>query len=327
MLFRSTAQKLNKMETGIDEVNKKAASGGTGSTGGDVDLSNYVTKDTGNASQITFADGQTFQAKLDAGMLKGDKGDKGEPGESASDNIDDTTPSSTTIYSSNKIESIKEELISNIEDTMGQINLIHSDLLPLIPKWRNIEIDGRNGNEVESTTHRSTIKYSFGAGETVYGSNLTNVEYYWYVYQYTSEGVFEKMLINTQKVFSFIAEEGKKYAFQLWYGGTDFSKISSAQISVTNSTRNRVKDIETMYHNQFDYLTIDWIQGSKINTGSGGIQEDATFIRSDYISIPHNEKVTLLKYGDWYWFVNTYDKKTLEFKGCIVDTKDRKSVV
>ena len=75
---RITAAKLNKMETGIDEINKKAASGGAG--GGEVDLSNYVTKEIGNASQITFADGQTFQAKLDAGTLKGDKGDKGEQG-------------------------------------------------------------------------------------------------------------------------------------------------------------------------------------------------------------------------------------------------------
>ena len=50
-------------------------------SGGTVDLSGYVTKETGNASQITFADGQTFQAKLEAGTLKGDKGDKGDPGE------------------------------------------------------------------------------------------------------------------------------------------------------------------------------------------------------------------------------------------------------
>lgn len=70
-----TAEKLNKMESGIDEVNRKIASGGT------VDLSNYVTKETGNANQITFNDGATFQEKLDAGELKGDKGDKGEPGE------------------------------------------------------------------------------------------------------------------------------------------------------------------------------------------------------------------------------------------------------
>lgn len=75
---RITAAKLNKIEAGIDGVNKKVASAGTGGT---VDLSGYVTKETGNANQITFADGQTFQAKLDAGTLKGDKGDKGEQGE------------------------------------------------------------------------------------------------------------------------------------------------------------------------------------------------------------------------------------------------------
>ena len=45
-----------------------------------MDLSGYVTKETGNANQITFADGQTFQTKLNNGTLKGDKGDKGEQG-------------------------------------------------------------------------------------------------------------------------------------------------------------------------------------------------------------------------------------------------------
>ena len=72
---RITAAKLDKIEAGIDGVNKKVASGGT------VDLRGYVTKETGNASQITFADGQTFQAKLEAGILKGDKGEKGDQGE------------------------------------------------------------------------------------------------------------------------------------------------------------------------------------------------------------------------------------------------------
>ena len=41
---------------------------------------NYVTTDTGNANQISFNDGQTFQEKLEAGMLKGDKGDQGLQG-------------------------------------------------------------------------------------------------------------------------------------------------------------------------------------------------------------------------------------------------------
>ena len=49
-------------------------------SGGEVDLSGYVTKGVGNASQIQFADGQTFQAKLDAGTLKGEKGEQGEQG-------------------------------------------------------------------------------------------------------------------------------------------------------------------------------------------------------------------------------------------------------
>ena len=49
-------------------------------SGGEVDLSGYVTKETGNANQITFADGETFQGKLDAGTLKGEKGDPGEQG-------------------------------------------------------------------------------------------------------------------------------------------------------------------------------------------------------------------------------------------------------
>ena len=52
----------------------------TGGGSGTVDLSGYVTKETGNANQITFADGQTLQTKLNDGSLKGDKGDKGEQG-------------------------------------------------------------------------------------------------------------------------------------------------------------------------------------------------------------------------------------------------------
>lgn len=59
-------------------VNNKIAEASL--SGGEVDLSGYVTKETGNANQITFSDGQTFQAKLDAGTLKGDKGDKGDTG-------------------------------------------------------------------------------------------------------------------------------------------------------------------------------------------------------------------------------------------------------
>ena len=52
-------------------VTNKITEASLGSGSGEVDLSGYVTKETGNANQITFADGQTFQAKLDAGTLKG----------------------------------------------------------------------------------------------------------------------------------------------------------------------------------------------------------------------------------------------------------------
>lgn len=62
-------------------VNNKIAEASLGGGSGEVDLSGYVTKETGNANQITFADGQTFQAKLEAGTLKGEKGDKGDKGD------------------------------------------------------------------------------------------------------------------------------------------------------------------------------------------------------------------------------------------------------
>ncbi len=61
-------------------VTNKIAEAQLGGDSGTVDLSGYVTKETGNASQITFSDGQTFQSKLDAGTLKGEKGDTGEQG-------------------------------------------------------------------------------------------------------------------------------------------------------------------------------------------------------------------------------------------------------
>lgn len=127
-----TASVMNNMEKGIEDAHDRIdgvdsqiknieiridnIDGSGGSIGGEVDLSGYVTKETGNASQITFADGQTFQAKLDAGTLKGDKGDKGDKGEPGTSNIDDATASTTTTYSSSKIESTKQELSSQIKN-------------------------------------------------------------------------------------------------------------------------------------------------------------------------------------------------------------------
>ena len=137
---RITAAKLNKIEAGIDGVNKKVASGGTS---GGVDLSGYVTKETGNANQITFADGQTFQAKLDAGILKGDKGDPGEPGAS---NINDTTASANTTYSSNKIESIKDNLSSQISAIGTTSNAVLPRVYLVGNEFSNMTV---NKNEVK----------------------------------------------------------------------------------------------------------------------------------------------------------------------------------
>ena len=65
------SEKIKQLEAKVNNIIVNGGSGGSGET---IDLSNYVTKETGNASQITFSDGQTFQTKLDAGVLKGEKG-------------------------------------------------------------------------------------------------------------------------------------------------------------------------------------------------------------------------------------------------------------
>ena len=127
---RITASKLNKIEAGIDGVNKKVASGGS-SGGGTVDLSGYVTKETGNANQITFADGQTFQAKLDAGTLKGDKGDKGDTGatEAREVSIEDTGNNFVATNVENALAElfqITSELANKISQILGSTIKINS---------------------------------------------------------------------------------------------------------------------------------------------------------------------------------------------------------
>ena len=95
---RITAAKLNKMEAGIDGVNKKVASAGT----------------------------------------------------SGSSNINDTTASTTTTYSSNKIESIKEDLSSQIKEIANLSLTKHTDGKVYIKKQdgtligTGIEIGGGN---------------------------------------------------------------------------------------------------------------------------------------------------------------------------------------
>ena len=138
---------------------------------GEVDLSGYVTKETGNANQITFADGQTFQAKLDAGTLKGDKGDSG------GSNINDTTASATTTYSSNKIENIKKDLNSQIKDIANLSLVKHTDGKVYIKKQDGTLLG--TGVEVGSNTDLSKITMSM-EGQTLKllnnGTQIATVE-------------------------------------------------------------------------------------------------------------------------------------------------------
>ena len=88
-----TSQLENDSNFVTDSVVDEKISNAQLNGGGEVDLSGYVTKETGNANQITFADGQTFQAKLDAGTLKGEKGEKGDTGEKGDRGADGLTTS------------------------------------------------------------------------------------------------------------------------------------------------------------------------------------------------------------------------------------------
>ena len=63
-------------------VNNAIANAQLGGESGEVNLNGLVAKnEVGNASQILFNDGQSFQSKLDNGSLQGPKGETGEQGE------------------------------------------------------------------------------------------------------------------------------------------------------------------------------------------------------------------------------------------------------
>ena len=119
---RITAAKLDKIEAGIDGVNKKVASGGTG-------------------------------------------------------NINDTTASTTTTYSSNKIESIKENLSSQIRAIENYSLIKHTDGLLYIKKQDGTLIG--TGVEVGSDTDLSKVTMSI-EGQTLKllndGTQIATVE-------------------------------------------------------------------------------------------------------------------------------------------------------
>lgn len=101
-------------------------------SGGDVDLSNYVTKTAGNASQITFNDGQSFQDKLNNGTLKGEKGDKGNDGavgpqglqgETGPAGKDGITPDMSQYYTTTQTDTKISEAIANASLNGGKVDL------------------------------------------------------------------------------------------------------------------------------------------------------------------------------------------------------------
>ena len=132
----NTTYSSNKIESiKEDLISQIRGIGGSGgdSTGGsgEVDLSGYVTRETGNANQITFADGQTFQAKLDAGILKGDKGDKGDTGatEAREVSIEDTGNNFVATNVENALAElfqITSELANKISQILGSTIKINS---------------------------------------------------------------------------------------------------------------------------------------------------------------------------------------------------------
>ena len=124
---RITAAKLNKIEDGIDGVNRKVASGGTSGSGGS--------------------------------------------------SIDDTTASTTTTYSSNKIESIKEGLSSQISVVENYSLVKHTDGKVYIKKQDGVLVG--TGVEVGDNTDLSKVTMSV-EGQTLKllndGTQIATVE-------------------------------------------------------------------------------------------------------------------------------------------------------
>lgn len=119
-----TKERMNNIEDGIynahEEINtlkNNTSTGGSGGSSGEVDLSGYVTKEIGNANQITFSDGQTFQAKLNAGTLKGEKGDTGATGAKG----DKGDPGSTEASGVSIVDTANNFTATNVEGALAEL--------------------------------------------------------------------------------------------------------------------------------------------------------------------------------------------------------------
>ena len=150
--------------------------------GGEVDLSGYVTKETGNANQITFADGQTFQAKLDNGALKGnkgDKGDKGDPGstEASGVSIQDTANN----FTATNVEGALAELFQFVNTVAEELRQISSGGTGEQPLYKfgllsDVHIDGDGSDEAHSIsdlTNAISFLQNAGANFIAYAGDMT----------------------------------------------------------------------------------------------------------------------------------------------------------
>lgn len=78
-------------------------------------VDNYTHPNTHAADMILFADGETFQSKLNNGSLKGDKGDKGEKGEPGL-SYDDAELRNLISELTRRIEELENGYVPPVED-------------------------------------------------------------------------------------------------------------------------------------------------------------------------------------------------------------------
>ena len=169
--------------------------------GGEVDLSGYVTKETGNANQITFTDGQTFQAKLNNGTLKGEKGDKGDQGDRGPQGLqgeqgpkgDKGDPGSTEAsgvsiqdtannFTATNVEGALAELFQFVNTVAEELRQISSGGTGEQPLYKfgllsDVHIDGDGTDEAYSKsdlTNAISFLENAGADFIAYCGDMTN---------------------------------------------------------------------------------------------------------------------------------------------------------
>lgn len=122
--------------------------------GGEVDLSGYVTKELGNANQITFSDGETFQTKLDAGTLKGDKGDTGATYASGVSITDEANN-----FTSNNVEGALAELFQSVSNGKTLIASAITDKGVVTSNTDDFQTMATNISNIEGVSSISTPVY------------------------------------------------------------------------------------------------------------------------------------------------------------------------